>query len=277
MNDRVPTVPLTPPPWWVLPSQAAARTNPSLRPPTPALRVCASPASTERAWTRMSLAAIRSRSSVTPHCVQVQGLTSRRFFPESNPHTEHNWDDGNHRADLHELPLVPDRLSSSSRTRIAQQHQHGLRQPGPGQTDTHRSSRYTPWLSRVSRSASRGAVNGSSRPATGLFKARRWSLRLLLMAAVSLLAGVVCSIWSTFNLMVTNEVTSVQPNGSVNLSERAGLGYVRDDPGQQRGQVTSSGSVADVLVDPVCARRSPGRNWAGLQHCQPLAEPLGVP
>jgi hypothetical protein len=55
----------------------------------------------------------------------------------------------------------------------------------------------------------------------GLFKARRWSIRLLLMAAVSLLAGVVGSIWSTFNLMGTNEVTSVQPNGSVDLSQRA--------------------------------------------------------
>ena len=98
------------------------------------------------------------------------------------------------------------------------------------------------------------------------------------MAAVSLLAGVVCSIWSTFNLMVTNEVTSVQPNGSVNLSERAGLGYVRDDPGQQRGHVMSSGSVADVLMDPGVPVPVTREELGGLRALPArLAEPFGVP
>lgn len=46
-------------------------------------------------------------------------------------------------------------------------------------------------------------ATGSSAEVAGLLKAWNWSLRLLLMAAVSVLAGVVCSIWFAVSLTRT--------------------------------------------------------------------------
>src|ERR1035437_4717415 len=122
-------------PWWVLASQAAAGTSPALMPPPRAFRVSASPAATMRPSTRMFLAAFRSRSWVMPHCVQVQDLTARGFFPELNPHSEHSRLEGNQR-----LTRTTVRWQRSAFS-CQQPNQgrpagvgHRLAQPGPGQT-----------------------------------------------------------------------------------------------------------------------------------------------
>src|SRR5665647_2734699 len=135
MNDRDSYRATHEAPWWVLASQAAARTSPGLTPPPRAFKVSASPAATMRPSTRMFLAAFRSRSWVMPHCGQVQDLTVRGFLPELNPHPEHSWLDGNQR-----LTLTTVRWQRSAFS-FQQPHQHRpagvghrLAQPGPGQT-----------------------------------------------------------------------------------------------------------------------------------------------
>src|ERR1017187_3412449 len=95
MNDRDSSRATHAAPWWVLASQAAAGTSPSLTPPPRASRVSASPAATMRPSTRMFLAAFRSRSWVRPHSVQVQDLTARGFLPELTPHPEQSRLEGN--------------------------------------------------------------------------------------------------------------------------------------------------------------------------------------
>jgi len=68
----------------------------------------------------MFLAAFRSRLWVTPHSRQVQDLTSRGFFPELNPHTEHSWLEGNQRLTLTTLRWQRRAFSSKSRIRVDQ-------------------------------------------------------------------------------------------------------------------------------------------------------------
>jgi hypothetical protein len=65
-------------------------------------------------------------------------------------------------------------------------------------------------------------ATGSIPRAAGLLKARRWSVRLLLIAAVSMLAAVVYGIWFTVSYMGTSDATSAQPDGpDLDLSQRA--------------------------------------------------------
>src|ERR1019366_6281591 len=121
-------------PWWVLASQAAAGTSPALMRPPRAFRVSASPAATMRPSTRMFLAAFRSRSWVMPHCVQVQDLTARGFFPELNPHTEHSRLEGN-QALTRTTARWQRNAFSCQQPRQCRPASigHRLRQPGPGQ------------------------------------------------------------------------------------------------------------------------------------------------
>src|ERR1035437_6197708 len=107
-------------PWWVLASQAAAGTSPSLTPPPRAFRVSASPAATLRPSTRMFFAAFTSRSCVTPHSRQVQDLTSRGFLPELNPHPEQSRLDGNQALTLATVRWQRSAFSSNNRTNIDQ-------------------------------------------------------------------------------------------------------------------------------------------------------------
>src|SRR5665647_2542274 len=120
MNDRDSYRATHEAPWWVLASQAAAGTSPSLTPPPRAFKVSASPAATMRPSTRMFLAAFRSRSWVTPHCVQAQDLTARGFFPELNPHTEHSRLAGNQRLTRTTVRWQRNAFSSNNRTSVDQ-------------------------------------------------------------------------------------------------------------------------------------------------------------
>jgi hypothetical protein len=62
---------------------------------------------------------------------------------------------------------------------------------------------------------------GSSAEVAGLVKAQEWSLRLLLMGAVSVLAGVLYAIWSTVSFMQTDNAGSFSGLTRVNLSDLA--------------------------------------------------------
>ena len=62
---------------------------------------------------------------------------------------------------------------------------------------------------------------GSSAEVAGLVKAQEWSLRLLLMGAVSVLAGVLYAIWSTVSFMQTDNAGSINGLPRVNLSDLA--------------------------------------------------------
>lgn len=65
-------------------------------------------------------------------------------------------------------------------------------------------------------------VPGSSAEVAGLLRARGWSLRLLLLAAVSVLAGVIYNIWSTLGIVgqyvAATELSNGSPGG---LSQQA--------------------------------------------------------
>jgi hypothetical protein len=65
-------------------------------------------------------AAFTSRSWVTSHNGQVQDLMWSGFFPELNPHVEHNWDNENHLLTNTARRSYRTAFCSSSRTRIAQ-------------------------------------------------------------------------------------------------------------------------------------------------------------
>lgn len=65
-------------------------------------------------------------------------------------------------------------------------------------------------------------VPGSSAEVAGLLRARGWSLRLLLLAAVSVLAGVIYNIWSTLGFMREYAAIMELGNGSPGgLSQQA--------------------------------------------------------
>ena len=63
---------------------------------------------------------------------------------------------------------------------------------------------------------------GSSAETAGLLRARGWSVRLLLLASVIVLAGVIYNIWSTVGFMQGEALLSAQRDADgVDLSERA--------------------------------------------------------
>jgi hypothetical protein len=102
-------------------------------------------------------------------------------------------------------------------------------------------------------------ATGSIPRAAGLLKARRWSVRLLLIAAVSMLAAVVYGIWFTVSYMGTSAATSAQPDGpDLDLSQRAlrflSYGSYRPLPASAGDPRSSSTVTDDVGTQEVVAQ-----------------------
>src|SRR5262249_19548597 len=100
----------------------------------------------------MFLAAFTSRSCQVPHAAQAHSRTLRGLGPCLAPHAEHAWEVGSNRPTLPNVRPYSRALYSN----IATKPDHpaswtdSARRVRP-RPDTHRSSTYTAWLSRMTR------------------------------------------------------------------------------------------------------------------------------